>query len=390
MANVLTNLIPTVYQALDTVSRELVGFIPAVRRNTGIERAAKDQTIRFPIVPQGAAEDITPGQLPANSGSQTIGSDTLTINKSRAYPILWNGEEQRSVSAGSDNPMLDPILRDQFAQAFRTLTNEMETDLFATYVNASRAAGTAGTLPFGTADDLSDFANTLKELNINGAPTGDLHMILGNSSAANLRAKQSVLFKVNESGTEQMLRNGALGRVQGFMIGESNQVAAHTKGTGSGYVTNLGATLPAGSTDIILDTGTGTVVAGDVVTFVGDTNKYVVTTGIAAPGTITIAEPGLQQTLADGVAMTIGDSTNETNLAFDRNAIVLASRLPILPTFNGVTRDEALDRITVTDPFSGLSFDVAFYAQYHQVKIEVSIAWGVKMVKPEHSIQLLG
>lgn len=387
MANTLTGLIPTIRESLDTVSRELVGFIPAVWRNPegkALERAAKGQSITFPITPQGSLEDITPGQLPADSGSQTIGNDTLTISKSKAYPILWNGEEQRSLANG-DRPQINDILADQFKQGFRTLTNSVEADLAAQYVAASRSAGTAGTLPFNTAGDLSDFANSLKIMNENGAPSSDLHMILGNASAANARAKQSVLFKVNESGTDNMLRNGTIGRVQSFMVGESNQIGGHTKGTGTGYVTNLAATLPVGSTDIILDTGSDTVLAGDTVTFAGDSNKYVVTTGIAAAGTITIAEPGLQQTLADGVAMTIGASSTEQNMFFDRRSLVLVTRMPALPEGG----DSADDRMTIVDPFSGLAFEIALYRQYRQVKYEISLAWGYKMVKPAHAGILL-
>jgi hypothetical protein len=52
--------------------------------------------------------------------------------------------------------------------------------------------------------------------------------------------------------------------------------------------------------------------------------------------------------------------------------------------------DLARDRTTITDPLSGLSFELAMYPQYRQMQYEVSCAWGVKGVKDEHSAALLG
>ena len=76
---------------------------------------------------------------------------------------------------------------------------------------------------------------------------------------ANLRGKQSVLFKVNEAGSSDMLREGLTDRVQNFALRYSGGIALHTKGTGASYVTS-GATA-AGVRDIALITGTGTVLA---------------------------------------------------------------------------------------------------------------------------------
>ena len=61
MSNTLTGLIPTIYTALDVVSREQVGFIPAVARNAKADAAAKGQTVTAPVAQIATTVDITTG-----------------------------------------------------------------------------------------------------------------------------------------------------------------------------------------------------------------------------------------------------------------------------------------------------------------------------------------
>lgn len=388
MANTLTSLIPTLYESLDVVSREMVGFIPAVSRNTSAERAALNETILVPITGAQTAADNTPGVTAPNTGDQTVGNVSMTISKSKHVPIRWNGEEQKGLTnAGT----YGGILGNQFTQAFRTLTNMVEVDLFtAAMQNSSRAYGTAGTTPFGTAGDLSDIAQVRKLLSDNGSPLTDLQYVGGTSTFANLRGKQNVLFKVNEAGTDALLRNGTIGRLEGFDLHESVAVTAQTKGTGASYTTTT-AGFPVGTTSIPQITGTGTVNPGDVVTFAGDTNMYVVTAGISAPGTITIGAPGLLQAIpASATAMTVGNNRTP-NMAFSKSAIQLITRSPQMPMGpDGVAMDMADDVIQVTDPVSGIVFDVAVYRQFMQLVYHVRLAWGAAGIKPNHTVVSLG
>lgn len=390
-ANTLTNLVPTIYESLDIVSREMVGFIPAVSRNSnGIERAALNQTIMVPIVPVNTLADNTPAVTAPNTGDQNIGNVSMTISRSKHAPIRWNGEEQRGqLNAGTYHG----TLRNQFAQAFRSLVNQIELDLFTTALqNASRAYGTPGTAPFGTAGDLSDAAQVRKILDDNGAPQSDLHLVLGSSAVANLRGKQSLLLKVNESGSNALLRQGSITDlpIEGFGMHNSAAITAQTKGTGSGYTSNT-AGYAIGTTAITLITGTGTVLAGDSVTFAGDTNKYVVAAGVAAPGVITLAAPGLLQALpASAVAMTIGN-TATPNIAFQRQAIQLVTRLPAMPIGpDGKSMDMAVDTVIVTDPVTGISFEIAIYQGFLQMTFHVRLAWGYQAIKQNHISLLLG
>ena len=379
MTDRLTGLIPTIYKAADTVARELVGFIPAVFKDSTADMVAKDQTITYPVVGAYSAADIAAAATGPDPSDTAVGNGSMSINKSRGVSFYWTGEEQKGLGA-----LYEQLLEAQFAQAMRTLVNEMETDLFlAAKRGASRAYGTAGTTPFATAGNLSDFAEIIKILQDNGAPMSDLHLVLNTTASAKIRSVQSTLFKVNESGNDSLLRNGTMGKVEGLNLHESGQIVSHTKGTGTGWVFN--GTHAIGVGQITAKTGTGTLLYGDILAFEDDANNKYVANSTLAANVFTIGGPGLKQQQTDSKTITIG--ANYTgNFAFDRMALHLLTRVPTMPEGG----DAADDVITITDPLSGLSFQVAMYRQRRRIAYEVGIAWGVKAVKSDSIATLLG
>ncbi len=383
MANTLTGLIPSMYNALDVVSRELTGFIPAVTMDATFERAAVGQTVSSPVAPAAAATDISPAVTAPNDGDQTIGKVDMTITKARRVPIRWNGEERLGVD--NNGAQFNVIFRDQMAQAMRTLANEVESDLAALYVNASRAYGTAGTTPF--ASNTGELMQARKILVDNGVQN-DLQAVIDTGAGANLRTLYGINTDRDWSNVPFSDR-GVLVTPHGMSVRESGQVWTPAAGTGASATTNA-AGYAVGATVITLSSaGTGTILAGDIITFAGDTNKYVVASGdadVSNGGTITLAAPGLKKAIpAAATAITV-IAAGPRSLVFARSAMALAARAPALPQQG----DAAIDRMMLTDPVSGLSFEVSVYAQYRQIQYEVALAWGVKAIKPEHMAILLG
>lgn len=379
MSNTFTNLISDVYAATDVVSRELVGFIPAVARSSGAERCQLNaNAIRSGVAPtNGAAGDVTPAMSIPSAADQTIANTSLQITKSRFAPFSWSGEDQVGINSGAGYLT---TRQNQIAQALRALTNEVEADLASTARKAaSRAYGTAGTTPFAT--NLAESAQINKILLDNGAPLSDKHLVLNTTAGASLRTLLNNPLTANAALGGELSRQGVLIDVNGFAHRESAQLGTVTKGTGTSYVLN--GAHAVGATSIVLKTGSGTVLAGDVLT-IGN-YKYVVKTGIAAPGTAIINAPGLHAAGADGATVTIGNDFTPS-VGFTRNAIQLATRLPALPEEG----DMAIMRETITDPRSGLVFELAVYPGYRMVTYQLMIAWGQLAVKPEHIALLLG
>lgn len=382
MANTLTAIIPTLQRSANMVGRELTGFIAASFRNASAAQAALNQTVNYPIVPTLSAASVTPAATPPAGADIVQEAGSIVMNNLRKVSWNWTGEERRALMNGDIAPYED-IIGQTLQQAMRTLVNEVENSLWlAAYKGASRGFGTAGTAPFGTANDLTDIANIARILDDNGCPQPDRHLVVGAAAMVNLRGKQSVLFKVNEAGSSETLRRGTIGEVMGFDIHNSYPIGVHTKGTGSGYLVNTSGGEAVGQTTITTDTGTGTILAGDIVTFAGTTHKYAVNTALSG-GAFVIGKPGLLVAEADDDAITVGNDYTP-NIAMHRNALHLVMRAP------DTGDDGAADTIEVTDAFSGLVFQLARYGQYMQSSFELRVLYGVKAVKSEFIATLLG
>lgn len=378
MPNVLTSLAADIYRAADIVGRELVGIIPSMTINGGSEAAALNDTVRSHFTRTPTVGTLTPSMTIAEGTDQTVDNKTLTLDTTAAVQIPWTGEDIKHVNNGSG---FETVYGDQIKQAMRAIVNSIESAAWAAIrKGASRAHGTAGTTPF--ASNFSEIPQLRKILADNGCPfDGQVSLVIDTTAGANLRSLAQ-LQKVNEAGGAELLRQGALLDLQGFMLKESAAIGVVTKGTGSGYLLN--GALAVGDTSVTVDTGSGTIIAGDIVTFAGTSDKYVVNSALSS-NVFAIGAPGSRAIEADNDAVTVGNNFT-ANVALHKGAAELAIR----PMADPPGGDLASDTMVVQDPWSGLVFEIKAYKGMKKAMFMVSCIYGVKAWKPQHIAILLG
>lgn len=381
MANVLTDLAADIYKAADIVGREVQGFIPSVTINAGSEQAAQNDTVRSHFTRAATVNtSAAPSMTIPEGDDQTVDNKVMTVGQVASVRIPWTGEDMKHVNNGSG---FETIYGDQIAQALRAISNTIESHVAEkVYQGASRAVGTAGTTPFGSNHHVINEARQI--LVDNGMPTTDgrLSLIMNTDAGVAFRNLTN-LYKVNEGGEAQLLRQGIMGDISGIMMKESAQVQAHTKGTGTGYLLN-DASSAAGDTTITADTGTGTLLAGDVVTFAGTSHKYVANTALSG-GSFTIGDPGLRAAESDNDAITIGNNYT-ANALIHQSCVELVMR-PLEKPSGG---DAASDELIVQDTHSGLTFRISAYKGYNKAMFDITTLYEAKVWKADGVALLLG
>lgn len=386
MANVLTSLAADLYKAAELAGRSAVGFIPSVTVNAGSEVAAQNTTVKsFTTVEGTINTSVKPSMTIPEGDDNTIGVETMTLDKEVNAQIPFTGEDQLYLNQSSG---FQTVYGQLIARKMEGMVRTIEAAVaFEAYTNSTRAVGTAGTTPFGSNFDTVAEARQIILDNDMPVNDGQLSLIVNSSAGTKLR-NLAQLQKVNEAGGSDLLRQGTLLDLQGFMFKESSGVQDHTKGTAASALVN--GALAVGATSIVFDTstpGASGFKAGDVITIAGDDNKYVVVGGVTltgAAGTVEIASPGLRADAANNAAITVGNSY-AANIGLHRSAIELAIRPMASPMASA-----AQEQMIVQDPVSGLAFTVEVYGGYKKAMVDITAIYGVKAWNPRAIATLLG
>jgi hypothetical protein len=375
--NVLNGLIPIIRTALDNVSRKWTGMLAFTPIDAAASMAAQGQTVNVPKSGIAGTQDI--GDTPPVNDGKDYGTVPVLVDHYKvATPIVWNGEEEKGVG-----DILNPMRVSQFEQRFEAIAMDVEELLCKIAVNGAITAGNvygvAGTPPFnGSLTDMAAIAEIMDKIS---RPTSD-RAFIGNSVAIRQFRSLGILTATDQNGSDTTLRTGNILPIFGFGIGQSGGFKTMDPGNGAGYLINGGAPIEA--TELTVDTGSGTINKGALITVGSDPNKYIVTEDMPG-GTIIKIAGGLRQTAPDNATVTVG-AAYLPSVAYARDALVLAARQPYMPEGG----DEADDVTTVTDTVTGLAFQVAYYRRYRKRAIEIALAFGASAVNPNHAVAVLG
>ena len=264
--------------------------------------------------------------------------------------------------------------------AMNAIAQKIDSDLHALHVDIPYSFGTAGTTP----DALSDLAGARKILQDNKVPATMRNLVMDTSAEAEFLALDAVV-NADKSGSTAALRDANLGRLMGFDVYASQNVADFTTTITAAATPLTAGVTAAGATTINIDSAsslTGVVAKGTIIQigayeFVATANATAASNAVAVP-----VYPAVPAEIADNTAVTfIGSHT--ANLAFHKNAFAFVNRPMALPSggadgyqtsFEGlsirVTQDYSISTKTET-----MSFDILY---------------GVKTLYPELAGKLLG
>jgi hypothetical protein len=372
MPNILTAVVDKLLATGLVALREQAIMPRLVNRAYEAMAGQRGSTIDVPIPSAIVATAVAPSNVPPTTPDVSPTSVAIPLDQWYEAPFYLTDKEQLEVTQG--------IIPMQTTEAIKALVNVVDESILSKYTKVYGFAGTAGTTPFAT--DLSAYLEARKVLNRQLAPMDERGVVLdvdAEAAALNLRAFQDASFRGDTEG----IINGQIGRKLGAIWVMDQNVPTHTTSTAAAYQTN--GAQAAGATTVLVDTGTGAFVVGDVITFASHTQTYAVQSATGGPPHTAITVlPGLQIALADNDVIS-KKATHVVNLNFHRDAFALASRpLESSDPFG-------LGRFQVAiDQLSGLALRFEVSREHKRTRFSYDILWGVQCVRPELAARIAG
>jgi hypothetical protein len=290
---------------------------------------------------------------------------------------------------------IDDLIREIKASAVE-LAHQVENSIADLYVDIPNVTGTAGTTPAS----FEAFANVNAELSRLAVPIDG--RMLAIDPAAEVKAATFLTGFNNAAMVDSSVRDMAVGRIGGMTVNMSQNVKYHTAGGGSSYAVN-GSNQGVDGT-IIVKTGTGTLLKGDVITIAGVnsvnpvsredtgvTRKFVLTADYdGGAGTISVSPSVITSGANQNVSIAVPDSaaitlvaTHRANIAFTEDTFALAMVQPERPESAKFWSTASEDGFIIT---LSQDYDIVEYSEI----MRFDVLWGVKTLRPDSGIRLLG
>jgi len=375
MANTLTSLLVTIMSRGLPSLRKACVMSRLVRTDFQMELSKQGKTIDLPVPQSLTVSDVTSSSTPLSPTGLTPTTVQISLNKWKRVHFALDDQELTQIESDMNFvPM-------QMGEAFKALGEQVNSDLMALYADVYGYVGTAATTPFATT--VAGATDARKALANQLAPLDPRYGVLNPDAMANALAL-AAFSSFQQSSDPNVVIEGSLGRKYGMNWVEDQQIPTHTAGTGSGYLINNGGGYAAGIKTVAVDTGSGTIIAGDVVTFAGVTGTYVVTSALSG-GSFSFY-PGLAGAVADNAAVTL-KATHVANLAFHRDAFALVVR-PLDDVAQKLI--PSLQIVTMQDPLSKIPVRLEISRQNKQTLFDMDILYGVKTLRPEYACRIAG
>jgi hypothetical protein len=346
----------------------------------------------------GDAEEAGNASAAAYFDPGTKSSNTKTLSLSSWIEDGWYLKDDDLAKISQQSGFVPNLMKTSIEGMALRIAN----DIWSVYKGVYAAVGTAGNTPFGSSTDVIVDAGV--KLDDMLCPVFD-RVALYNSAAKGNLLKLDAYKSFEKRGpqSQPILAEGELGRYLGFDHMLDQAVPLHTSGTlsdGNSANALVNGALAADATTMNLDaaTLTGTLVAGDVFTFAGDSQQYVVVTGGTAAGNALTGitfQPPLVNAVADNTEITLVAS-HRVNLAFRPDAIYFGSRRMEMSEHAkrliGDARAQGNDvlEVTLPDPETGIVLRMVIVRQKYRIVVNFDCMYGFLLVQPKMTCRILG